>query len=125
MALTKDQILAARPPLAREVVSVPKLGGDVIVSELSGFQRGLFESSLVRGKGKKRHVDTSDLRARLLRYALVDEDGKCLFGDEDIRELGRLGAAVLEPLYDKARELSGIDRDDDEETEPGGVSDAS
>jgi hypothetical protein len=71
------------------------------VRGLTGTERDAFE---------QRCSDTSyaNVRATLLAFSLVDEQGKRLFGLEDVGALGAKSAAPLDRLFDVARRLSGI-----------------
>lgn len=119
MALTRDQLVNARPPLPRETVAVPELGGEIILQGLSGTARDAFEQGMIVGKGKKRDINLKNLRARLLVLSIVDESGARIFTDADQGIVGAWPAAVVDPLYAKAKALSGIsDSDEDELGEP-------
>lgn len=112
--LTKAEIFAAQAP-AQEIVSVPTLKGDVIVRGMTGKERDAFEASLVEGRGKKRDINTRNLRAKLVAFCCIDGDGKRLFSDADADALGDVRADVLDKLFSVAQRLSGITEVDAEE----------
>ena len=101
--LTRDQIQQAQD-LKTETVAVPEWGGDVIVSEMTGFARDGFEQSIAGVDGGKR--DLSNLRARLLVRTLVDEAGIRLYADDEIGLLGNKSATVLDRLFAVAQRLN-------------------
>ncbi len=109
--LTKDQLLGATAP-AQETVNITALGGDVIVRGMTGKERDAFEASLVEGRGKKRDVNTKNLRAKLVAYCCVNEKGERLFTDADADRLGDVRADVLDKLFSVAQKLSGITEED-------------
>jgi len=109
--ITKDQILKS-DDLAKELVSVPEWGGDVYVRTLTGTERDLFESKIV---GKNGGVNMENLRARLAVLTMVDESGKRLFEDSDIKELSRKSSKALSRVFNVAQELNKISDDDVEE----------
>lgn len=115
--LSKDAILK-RTDLRVEDVDVPEWGGTVRVREMTGSERDQFEMASIVRRGKNREVNLRNLRARLVVMSCVDEKGERLFSNADIEALGKLGAAGIQRVYDKAMELSGLsDADVDELTE--------
>ena len=119
MASKRDLLLGATT-LDREVVPVPELGPDVsfTVQGMSGFQRDKFESSLLveTANGRRRKLDTNNVRAKLLVQCLIDEEtGTPLFRENDVSALGNVSARILERLFPVAQKLSGISDADIEE----------
>ena len=102
--LSKSEILSAHD-LKTEDVSVPEWGGDVRVRTITGSERDAFEGGLV-GEGGQRNL--SNLRARLLSLAIVDENGSRLFSENDAAILGGKSSAALDRLFDVAQRLNGI-----------------
>lgn len=125
MALTREKILAeARQKRRMEEVDVPEWGGSVFVKELSAAERDAFEASMVKldRKGKVQGHNLANVRARLAVFALCDEDGKRLFGDDEAGILGEMSAAALQRVFEVAQRLSGISNEDMEELEKNSVS---
>lgn len=106
-----------RPPV--EELHVPHFGKYVWVQGLSGTERDQWEESLVKGKGKKRRVDASNVRAKLaVRCIVLDPETRArMFREEDAALLGRMPAAALGPIYELAQRLSGISDEYVEELE--------
>ena len=115
--LSKEALLAAASAatLPRETVHVPELGGDVLVQGMSGLQRDAWEKSLIVGRGKRRDVNTENVRARLAARCLIHEDGTRMFNDGEAVLLGRLPASVLQPIFAAAQRLSGVSDEDVDE----------
>lgn len=107
MALNKEQFLAAAAQVKRptRIVSVPTLGGDVIIQGLTVGERTAFEQSCLDKKGK---FNSRQMREKLIGECLVQEDGSKMLADGDLGILTRLPAGVIEPLFDAARELAGM-----------------
>ena len=105
--LTKSAILAAND-LKTQDVDVPEWGGAVRVRAFSGRERDAFEASLVRGDGKDRKVDLTNMRARLVALSVVDEAGQRLFTDEEVDLLGAKSGAALDRVFAVAQELNGL-----------------
>lgn len=120
--LSRDKILAA-DDLTRELVHVPEWGGSVYVRTLTGSERDAYEESLTkeritrRGRRTERHrtIDLQNARARLCALTIVDLDGKRLFSDADVRELGQKSASALTRVAEVAQRLSGLTDDDVDE----------
>lgn len=106
--LTREDILAARGKIKRETVTVPELGGAVIIQGMRGVDRDEFETSLFVGEGKDRKVDAKNLRARLCVKCIVNEQGERLFSDEDAAALGEIDASALDKMFDIAQKLCGM-----------------
>lgn len=100
MSLSRVAILAA-VDIHSETVAVPEWGGTVIVRGLTGTERDAFEQ-------RCHETSYANVRACLLAFSLVDDNGKRLFSLEDVQALGAKSAAPLDLLFDVARRLSGI-----------------
>lgn len=106
---------------AREIgverVPMPELGeGAVaIVRGMTGTERDSYESGLIVQKGKRSSVELRDIRAKLVARCLVDESGERIFRDEDVAEVGKMSAPLLDRLYKVAQRLSGLSEEDLEE----------
>lgn len=116
MPLTRDAILAA-VDLPTQEVEVPEWGGSVLVRGLSGEDRDAFEASLIvrrpalvgPNKGQLESVqDTTNLHAKLVSRAIVDETGSRVFSDADVKLLGAKSSHALQRVFDVASELSGL-----------------
>lgn len=99
--------------LKRETVPVPEWGGEVIVRTMTGAERDTFESEITGKKG----VNRDNIRAKLLARVLINEEGKRLFSDNDIADLGDKSGNVLDRLFGIAQNLNGIGAKDVEELE--------
>jgi len=111
--LSRDAVLAATS-VPIETVKVPELGGEVRVRGMTGTERDAFEASCVQGRGRKRDFNMQNLRAKMVAYCCVDDDGRRLFTDQDLDRLGAIRADVLDRLFGVAQRLSGM-RDEDVE----------
>lgn len=112
--LSREQILQAED-LVYEDVEVPEWGGTVRVRGLTGAERDQFEASIVSLNGRQSKVDTRNVRAKLAALTIIDEDGKRLFTDQDVQQLGLKSAAALDRVFDVAQRLSGLSDQDIEE----------
>lgn len=112
--LTAADILGASD-IVTERVDVPEWGGYVYMRALTGKERDLFEESMIdrnTRKGQSAKMKVDNVRAGLVARCLVDADGKRKFNDSQISALGEKSALVLDRLFDKASQLSGIGAND-------------
>ena len=113
LSLTKEQILSSETPLKIAEVVVPELGGSVHVRELSGHERDAYDQVLFEHKDDFRGV-----RAALCAMTLCDETGRSLgFTDAEADELGGKSGAAIDRIYEKAKDLSGLNDNAVEESE--------
>ena len=112
--LSKTAILAAQD-LQTEDVEVPEWGGAVRVRSFTGRERDAFEASMVRGEGRDRKVDLTNMRARLVGLTVIDETGQRLFTDEEADLLGAKSGAALDRVFAIAQKLNGLSGADVEE----------
>lgn len=112
--LTREEILGVQD-IATEVLEVPEWGGTVKVRGLTGAERDRYENDSLDQKGKNMKVNLTNARARLVALSLVDDDGKLLFTEQDVRALGRKSAAALDRIFSVAQRLSGLTQEDMDE----------
>ena len=112
--LKRDEILQA-PDQKIETIPVPEWGGEVCVRSLSAADRDRLEASMIKVRGKERSVNLENIRAKLLSMAACDEDGKRLFSEADVKELGGKNAAAVQRVFVAAQRLAGLTDDDVEE----------
>jgi hypothetical protein len=102
--LTKAAILAAQD-LKSEAVAVPEWGGEVLVRGMSGLERDGISHSLRQADGK---MDLEKFRTSVCACSIVDEQGKRLFTDAEVEELGAKSTTALDRVYAAASRLSGL-----------------
>ena len=114
MILSADQILQA-DDLPKETVEVPEWGGDVIVRTLTGRERDRYEQSLFEIKGKQIQQNYENARAKLCALCMIDEEGKRLFSDAQVVELGNKSSAAIDRIYAVASRMNGFSKEDIDE----------
>ena len=102
--LTREEILL-KTSLKKEVLKVEEWGGDIIVSEMSGEARDVWEQSL-REKSPTGKIISP--RAKLVAFTVVDEQGERVFKDDDIASIGKLSSDALEKICLVAMRLNGL-----------------
>ncbi len=121
--MLRDMILKA-DDLPREAVPTPEwkgTDGQVFCRRLSGGERDRWELFLANnsnplgddGKGRGLKMSTEHIRATLVAQGTCDENGKRIFSDKEIPPLSRKNGVTLDRLYEKIRELSGMNEDED------------
>lgn len=113
--LTREEILAKKRDLKREMVSVPEWGGHVWVRELTGAERNEFE--LAASRSKESGVGVLDCGetgylAKFCACCIVDERGDRLFTADDVTDVSSLGAGALNRCFEMCLKLSGLTGDD-------------
>lgn len=109
--LDKETILKAND-LPIEEVYVPEWGGTVRVRTLTGRERDHFEASIAVPEGRRMKYNLSNVRARLVALSIVDENGKLLFSEADVKVLSEKSGKALDRIYSVACRLNGMsDRD--------------
>ena len=117
--LNREDILQA-DDIQIELVPVPEWGGEVYAKGMTGSERDRFETSIIMVDGKSNQkLNLADMRAKLCALAICDEDGKKLFTQADIKELGKKSAAALQRVFKVAQRLSGLTDDDVNELSEG------
>lgn len=114
--LTGEAILAAAD--AQLVpMDVPEWKGTVHLRTMQAAERDAFElgSTAVRGRTRVQKLD--NIRARLCAYCLADADGNPLFADPEkvAEQLGQKNGAVLERLWERARAMNALNKEDVED----------
>lgn len=106
--LSANQILEAEDMRTVDV-PCPEWEGTVRVRGLTGAERDSYEEGLTKetSKGTLR-LRLANARAKLVVLAAVGPDGRPMFTEDHIQQLGRKSAKALDRVYDAAATLSGI-----------------
>jgi hypothetical protein len=110
-ALTRDQILEANDrQTVRVKVKEWAVNGvdEVIVSSMTGEMRDAWEQAMVARGVASSGGTVPNVRAFLLAYTIVDEDGNRIFSEDDIQLLGKKNALALQRCVAAASKLNGI-----------------
>lgn len=113
MALTREQLLAAKPKT--ELVEAPELGGQVIVAEISALERERLNKADFPVKDGKAVFQSEHHHARWAIAACRDENGKPLFTEADMAAVSALPCGLLERILRAAQRLSNPTPDSVEE----------
>lgn len=122
--LTRRNIQAA-VDLPTEDIHVPEWGGTIRLQGLTGKAVQDYTDGTVEidpKSGKILAMKLKDAKVKLLALTVVDEDGIPLYDankQEDLDELNRKSASVIDILYEHAAELSGLPMGKTEDDEAG------
>lgn len=112
----REAILGATSPPTEAVDLRPMLDLTVQVRGMTGSERDAFEASCIEGRGKKRDLNMKNLRAKMVAFCCVDEQGHRVFSDgADVLALGAVRADVVDRLFGVAQRLSGMREEDADE----------
>lgn len=106
MPLTRDQILASRPRLTP--VDVPEWGGEVLLRPLS-------VAGLIAFMDAREKLPAVALYPQLVAASACDEEGRPLFGDDDLAALQAKDFEVVKRVGEAAMRLNKLADSDDEE----------
>ena len=104
--LTREQLLAAKPRM--ESVKVEQLGGEILVRGMTALEREQYEYAVLLNGDKDEKV-----RARFVSVFSFRKNGKegnpeRMFTDADVDELAEVAYLVLDQIYAKILDLSGL-----------------
>lgn len=104
MGLTREQIVAINDVMITEI-DVPEWGGSVYIKPLSVEQRDAFTDLVMNAEGK---IDSKGFQVKMLLFALVNEQGNRIFTNEDEEFLNKKSTKVIDFLFKKVQQLSGM-----------------
>lgn len=113
--LTGQQILESAG-VETKLVDVSKWipDGEIRIRVMSGEQHDAYEKSLlkitVKGNKVTQEPDISNRTAKLLARCICDAEGRSLFSEKQIDELGKKNGPMLRHLAKEATELNGLDK---------------
>jgi hypothetical protein len=110
MAVLKRDAVPEPVDLAREIVPVPGLGGDVIITEMMLDARLDFEDALHASKPSKpgAKVGVNAMVPQMLALAVVLEDGQPLYTVQQWRAFGAKHRDDAITLFNAAMRLNGF-----------------
>lgn len=82
------------------------------VRTMSGADRDRFQSSCLIPGPTRARLNLANATAKLVSMAACDDQGKRLFTDAQVMDLGRKSCVALDRVADAARELNGMRPED-------------
>jgi len=101
----KDALLGLKVP--RRLHTIPDVG-DVWIHGLTVGAKDEYEDLVFKVTAGSRQVRINNARALLVIRAVHDRHGKPFFAAADLGRVINMPATVIEPIYEIARELSGM-----------------
>ncbi len=89
-------------------LDIPEWEGKVFIRVMTAKERDLFEA-------RQRRDDFENIRARIARASLCDDNGNLLFTDEDIATLSNLHGKALDRIFEAAVKFNKIGSKDIDE----------
>jgi hypothetical protein len=105
--LSREHILESSD-IQVEEVEVPEWDGTVLVRELTTAEVENFSLRTSTRQGQFDVSRMSGLRAEVVSWALVDEDGNQLLHKADAEELQKKSHRAIDRIFNKVLELSGL-----------------
>ena len=112
--LGRDDILGA-DDLERRTIEVPEWGGSVIAQEMTALIREEFEAAVVSMHGTDPVANRENVRAQLVVFTLIDDDGSRLFSAGDVEALGGKSGKALVRICEVVQEMNGLGAEEVEE----------
>ena len=127
--LSREAMLAA-DDLETQDLYIPEKGweGWVRLRTLTAYEKDELEIGMVAATTNGQVGRLDNIRARFVAAAVIDGEGRRLYGDGDIEALGKKSAPALSRIFAAVQDMNGISDDDVEEMEKnfgGGQSDSS
>jgi hypothetical protein len=121
MILLTREALLQKDDLKIEKVELSK--GYVFVREMTGHEKDIWESSMLKqkpsgNKNKPIEYETTldDFRAKLAVVTVCDEEGNLIFKPEDVKMLNKMMSATnIEKIVTAAQRLNAISQQDRDE----------
>lgn len=107
MAITKDSFLQACTPKVHQL-EVEGLDEPLVIRVLTGSELDRLESAIADPSDPLR----KNMRCTIAAWVIVDDDGKRMFSDADLDQVGGLSGGVLQAVMDAALDHSGLTSDD-------------
>lgn len=117
--LGREDILSADDLKSRPVL-VPDWGGEYTLREMTGVLRDAWVAACQKNADDEGTVSVRDLKALLLIFCLVDDEGELLFCVDDLPALQAKSGRVIDDLFRDAQELNGLDMSEEAVQEAAG-----
>jgi hypothetical protein len=119
--ITRDSFLNSLPePAKPQRVYIESLGDYVYLKGLTAMEQEAYERTMFNlvDQGDGNFIperDTTNMRVKYLVFALCDEQGNRLFGDDEYELLGQKLSGVIKEMHDQALRVAGTHPDQLEE----------
>ena len=116
--IDRNSFFANAQSVPREDVPLPEFGEGVVIPVwgMTARERTNFEKSFTNKTGKTIEERIREFRERLVMTCCRDDAGSVLFTQDDLSAIGSKRADVLERIVNAAQRLSGMTKEDIEDT---------
>jgi hypothetical protein len=109
----REALLGAKAPT--ETVYIKALDHTFTLRGMTGAERDKFEVLCMKVEGKRQKFTADNIRAKLVAFCVINDDGSRAFSEDDAAALGESRGDVLSALAAVAQRLCGIGQADIEE----------
>lgn len=103
----REQLKKKGQTLRIQPVEFPDRGLTLYVRNITSTQYGIYESMATSlGEDGKVNLERRNQREKLLVFALCDEKGERLYGDDEVLELGAIDAEIMNVCFERAATLN-------------------
>lgn len=114
----RETILArAKMAKKREPLNLPEWGEGLYVCAMKSAERDAWEAEMFTAMQATGKAIAPNFRAMLVARTVVDSEGKRVFTDADIEQLGECDPTEMRKVYDLASKLNSVSSDDVRELE--------
>lgn len=107
--IDKAKLLASSSAFKLGELDLPEFGGKVFLRVLSSRERDALEAEFTDAKNSLTKLD--NIRAKLVVRALADDQGKRLFSDAEVDQVGDMPAPLVSKIFDAAARHNGMTAD--------------
>jgi hypothetical protein len=106
--LSRDKLLKVKAEVPTEKISVPELGGEVIIRGMTGKEQTIFNRSVVKKGGDRNEVDDELFASKLIVQCLTDEKGERLLKEDEFAIVQGWPASVFQKLAQASLRVNGL-----------------
>lgn len=104
--LDKAKLLSSSSAFKLGELDLPELGGKVFLRVLSSRERDALEAEFTDAKNNLTKLE--NIRAKLVVRAVADDQGKRLFSDAEVEQVGDMPAPLVSKIFDAAAKHNGM-----------------
>jgi len=116
--ISRDVFLNTQNTMPREDVPIPEFGEGMVIPVygMTAGERSRYEKGFMTKGGKTNDEKLIEFRQRLVVSCCRDDEGNAIFTEADVALLGKKSASLMERIVDTCQRLSGMSKQDIEET---------
>lgn len=115
MTILSREAILNTPDVETEVMEVPEWNGSIYIREMTTAEVDEFGLSSATADGRMDTNKMRGVRARVVSWCVVDEDGEPLFKKADVEALLKKSNRVVDRIFNKILSLSNLSGNDEDE----------